>query len=238
MSERTKARVRAVAEDPDRLNRLLMLPDVLIEEARRAGPPNEQSAQQVQTAIALEVLLFVPVRLENLRSLRMGVHLLEGADKRLRVSLAGSETKTGEPYHAILPEEVTRHLKVYQDRYRPLLTPGPCDWLFPGMFVDRPKTGDALRTQLRKAIAIRCGVILTPHCFRALAGWMVLKNDPHAHGVVQRILGHKQLSTTMAYYTGLEQSQAVESYDALLLRERQKAAKSATPLRRAKGNPK
>ncbi|MBR0662237.1 site-specific integrase [Neoroseomonas oryzicola] len=225
MSLRTKERVRAVAENPERLRQLLLLPTTLIDEAR-AMPPCEQTAQQVQTAIALEILLFAPIRLRNLQNLRLGVHLLPRQAKGFDISIPASETKNGDPYDAVLPPEVARHITLYLERYRAFLMPAPSDWLFPGQVLGKAKTDDGLRSQIRKAIAIRCGLVLTPHCFRALAGWMVLKKNPGAHGLVQRLLGHKSTTTTMAYYTGLEQVLAVQHYDEMLREEREKAAAS------------
>lgn len=237
MSERTRSRLRAVADNPDRLSALLALPDQLILEARRAGPPSETLAQQVQTAVALLVLLYTPIRLANLRGLRLGTHLVSRDGGRIAISIPGAETKNGKPYAGILPAKVSRTIDLYAKTYRPCLAPGSGDWLFPGATPEGMKSDDGLRSQIRKAIEIRCGVTLTPHCFRALAGWMVLKGNPDAHGLVQRLLGHSHLATTMAYYTGLEQARAVESYGELLDRHRADAGLEARqPRRRRTGS--
>ncbi len=73
----------------------------------------------------------------------------------------------------------------------------------------QPKTGEALRSQIRKAATTQCGLMLTPHDFRSLTGYLTLRDDRGAHGKVQRILGHKSLATTMAHYSGLEASMAI-----------------------------
>jgi len=224
-----------VAENPDRLSALLALPDQLIGEARRAGPPSEILAQQVQTAVALLELLYAPIRLGNLRSLRLGTHLVSRDGGRIAISVRGAETKNGKPYAGILPVEVSQTIDLYVKTYRPCLAPGSGDWLFPGATLGGMKSDDGLRSQIRKAIQIRCGVILTPHCFRALTGWLVLKENPDAHGLVQRLLGHSDFGTTMDYYTGLEQARAVEAYGELLERHRADAAAQAPRPRRRRG---
>lgn len=80
----------------------------------------------------------------------------------------------------------------------------------------RPKTGEALRSQIRRAAATQCGLILTPHDFRSLTGYLTLRDDRSAHGKVQRILGHKSLATTMAHCSSLEASMAIADYGDLM----------------------
>jgi integrase len=94
--------------------------------------------------------------------------------------------------------------------------------LFPGAIPGRPKSGDALRTQVREAAAEHCGLELTPHDYRSLCGYLVLRQDRGAHGKVQRILCHKNPQTTLAHYSGLETALAVADYGALIqdLRDR------------------
>ncbi len=75
---------------------------------------------------------------------------------------------------------------------------------------------------MRKAAAVQCGLELTPHDFRSLCGYLVLREDRGAHGKVQRILGHKSLQTTLAHYSGLEAALTVADYGTLIesLRDR------------------
>jgi hypothetical protein len=49
-----------------------------------------------------------------------------------------------------------------------------------------------------------------------LAAWITLRANPDAHGQVQRILGHKSLGSTMAFYSGMETSAALQHYDDLI----------------------
>jgi integrase len=121
------------------------------------------------------------------------------------------------------------------DHYRPLLTTGAEDWLFPGASPGAAKTEDGLRGQIQKAIAERCGLRFNPHLFRHFAAWITLRQNPDAHGQVQRILNHKSLAATMAYYSGLEAPAALQHYDKLVggLRD---AAVARTPQGRRPGS--
>jgi hypothetical protein len=61
---------------------------------------------------------------------------------------------------------------------------------------------------------------------------ITLRQNPNAHGQVQRILGHKSLHSTMAFYSGLEASAALQHYDKLVETLRQAA--TARPSRRCR----
>lgn len=233
LTGRNIARLRQL-EDPRRLEALLALPSELLDKVRRAGPPSIQLARQLQTAVAVEILIHVPMRLRNLQHLRLGVHLLRGTGAAMSLSVAGEEIKNGVPIEVRLPDEAGRLLGLYLDRYRPLLAQDGGDWLFPGARPGTPKTADGLRSQIQKAIADRCGLAFHPHLFRHLAAWLILRQNPGAHGQVQRVLGHKSLNSTMAFYSGLESTAALQHYDALVgtLRERGTRV-TAAPLRRS-----
>lgn len=216
MSKRTQRRILAAAENPDRLQALIDLPATMAAAARRAGPPSKRLGLLVQTAVLIEVLLHAPIRLKNLGALRIGLQLQLTPTAEWMLTLAADETKNGAPFTTCFPKETSRLISLYVERYRPLLADQPLDWLSPGAVAGRHKTLDALRTQIRDAAADHCGLELTPHDFRSLCGDLVLRKDRGAHGKVQRILGHKNLQTTLAHYSGLEAALAVADYGALV----------------------
>jgi integrase len=127
-----------------------------------------------------------------------------------------AEVKNGLPLEVALPAGAAAMVTRYIERYRPLLGAAGSDWLFPGRTPARRKSHDAVRDQITKVLAERCGVAMHPHLFRHLAGKLILDHDPKAHGLVQRVLGHKHLSTTMGFYTGLETARAVQHYQAIV----------------------
>jgi integrase len=126
--------------------------------------------------------------------------------------------KNGEPLEVALPAGAAAMVGRYLDRHRPVLGGGAgADWLFPGRTPGRPKSHDALRAQISGVLAERCGLAMHPHLFRHLAALLILRRDPSAHGQAQRVLGHRQLATTMGFYTGLETTRALEHYRDLVL---------------------
>lgn len=65
------------------------------------------------------------------------------------------------------------------------------------------------------------GVRMTPHKFRHVAGALHLRDNPAQHEVVRRLLGHKNLSTTLDFYAGMEQSAATRHYSTTIEARRQ-----------------
>jgi integrase len=223
MTERNISRLRAL-EEPRRLDMLLALPSTLFDMARRTGEPSVHAALLVQTAVAVEVLLLVPMRMRNLQGLRLGTHFIRTPKEQMFIVHSGEDVKNGTRIDAGMPKDAVKLIGAYIDKYRPLLNSAGGDWLFPGRTADKPKCDVALREQLTKAIGDHCGLEFHPHLFRHFAAWITLRENPNAHGQVQRILGHKSLHSTMAYYSGLESSAALAKYDSLIGRSREAPA--------------
>ena len=208
-------------DDPKKLEAMLLLPHRLAMQAVALGAPSPHSARVIQTAVAIEILLNVPLRFGNLRGLRIGVHLVRRPGDTMTCAIEPDEVKNGSALNATLSGPVVDLIARYIDIYRPLLVTVPSDFLFPGQTPGHPKSDPGMRKQLQDAIADHVGIELNPHGFRHLAAYMILRENPGAHGQVQRVLGHKSLASTMSYYSGLESAGAIAAYDALLARQRE-----------------
>lgn len=223
MTERNRARLRPF-NDPAVLGRVLALPGTLRDEVLRRGAPSVSLARQLQTAVALDLLIMIPLRMKNLRSLRLGVHLLRNGNGDMTLALPAEELKNRSVYEVPVPRETVRLIDLYVDRYRPLLAAAGSDFLFPGGEDGRgAKSAEGLRTQIQRCLRVRCGIEMHPHLFRHLAAKVLLDHDPGAYGQVQRILGHKTLNTTVKFYAGMEQAAAVASFNAIIENKRQSA---------------
>lgn len=234
MAPRNQARLRPL-QDTAAQDRIFALPADLCREVaqreRQLGGPNVALARQWQTALLVELLLVVPMRMANLAALRLGTQLLRTPQGALFLVLVGEEVKNGQPLECQLPDATARMIDRYVAQYRPLLGEDSADWLFPGRRPGRPKSQDALRTQITEVLAERCGVAMHPHLFRHLAAMLTLQRDPAAYGLAQRILGHRQLSTTTSFYTGLETPRALQHYHQAVL-ARDPVTAPARPRRR------
>jgi integrase len=215
--------------DPDKRDALLELPSVLLAEAISLGAPTVQAALTVQTAVLIGVLLRVPMRLTNLRNLRVGVNLRPGPKGAMSVSVPGIEVKNGVAIDGALTGETARLLEIYIKRYRPQLVKGDTDFLFPGARAGAAKCAVGVREQIQRVLADRVGIDFNPHTFRHLAAYLMLQDKPGCYGSVQRVLGHKSQQSTMAFYSGLETPAALEDYDDLIAGLRGKAKPSRPP---------
>ena len=223
MTKRNQTRLRPL-EDQDRIEDLALLPGLLADEVKRQGQPTRTLAVQMQTAALIELLLFFPMRLKNLRHLRLDEHLIFGRRQDdLTIAIPTHDVKNSVPLEARLPESAGRLINLYLTTYRPLLDNPDSPWLFSGQKPDTPKCAETLRQQIKTVLWKRCGLDFTPHTFRHAAGKIVLDLNPGAHGQVQRLLGHKRLSTTMQFYTGTERKAALAHYDAQIMQLRGKA---------------
>jgi integrase len=74
----------------------------------------------------------------------------------------------------------------------------------------------------------RIGLDVHLHLFRHIAAKLYLDAHPGQYEVVRRLLGHKQIETTVAFYAGAETAAAVRHYDDHILERRQRPA----PVRR------
>ena len=73
--------------------------------------------------------------------------------------------------------------------------------------------------QIIERITKELGIRVTPHQFRHLAAAFILEKDPANYEFVRRVLGHKNLQTTIKFYVGLETVEAVRKFSAMALED-------------------
>jgi integrase len=220
LTEKNRNLVRQF-DDPRLRDGLLALPKVLLDEVRTRRLSPSRRLQLVQTALAIELLLVVPMRLQNLAGLRIGEQLQwpSGRSGPLYVVLNEDETKNDQPLEYQVPTDAQAMLHDYLDRYRIHAQAGES----PELFVQVDGKGvpaGTLRDRIQKAIRRRLNIKMTPHQFRHLAATMFLSAHPGAIGVVRDLLGHKNLKTTTNFYAGRRAREAGKVYDQFLAQQR------------------
>lgn len=208
-------------EDPALRTRLLRLPETLAAQARTSKLSPARRLQRIQIALAIELLLAAPMRLQNLATLRVN-HQLQwptGREGQVIISLRDTETKTAQPMEYELGEHTKALLHEYTDVYRSRARASRDAWLFVRMNGERVSDG-ALRDGITKAVQRELGVPITPHQFRHLAAAIVLDARPGAIGLVRDLLGHRNIKTTVAFYAGMRTRQAGREYDRILAQNR------------------
>ena len=108
-------------DDPAALQRLYNLPGRLWAEVKREGNPNSRTLAKAQVALAVSILCYMPLRLQNLSSLTFGTHLFLREEPRAisTLELSASEVKN----RVELAYDIPLHLAKMLLEYRDLIAP-------------------------------------------------------------------------------------------------------------------
>jgi integrase len=209
-------------DNPDNVIALITLPQQLLAEAKRHSNPKRSDALLVMTAVAIEILVMVPIRMANLIALNLDRHLLHsGGPKRpIHLFISGSEVKNGFDIQAELPAPTSMLLDVYLAAFRSLLLDQPSPWLFPGINGNH-RCHFGLADLIQRTIDRKTGLRVHPHLFRHIAAKIHLTAFPGDYGTVRLIEGHKSVETTARHYAGTETGAAYKRYDSAVLRLRE-----------------
>lgn len=99
MTPKNRERLRQF-ENPANVHRLLNLPRKVFREVERAAPGDRSSALRVMRAIAVELLIVVPLRFGNLVTLDIGerIRVAPGATTIMHIVIPAEEMKGREPH--------------------------------------------------------------------------------------------------------------------------------------------
>jgi len=225
MTAKNRARLR-VFDDPERVAALVNLPNTLLRAAQSGQYSEWRSAVLAQTAVAVELLLMRPLRLDNLRTLDLDDNFVRPSRNTgcLHIVIGADQVKNAVVLENQLPEESVALLRKYLNDFRPTLCGPENRKLFPaGAGSAGCKSIGSLRIQIVRAARKYAGLEINPHLFRHIAAKLHLDQHPGEYEVVSQVLGHKSLATTRRSYTGLEVDAAVRHFDATIAKLRQSA---------------
>jgi integrase len=196
-------------DDPKTLQRLFKLPDKLWAEAKRDPHPKFRTLARAQGAIAIAILCYIPLRLQNLANLTFETNLFlnPGVDaiSSLELSAAEMKNKTAAAYD--VPRHITKMLLEYRERLAPKIIGHRPVRLF--VNVDGTPKSPSTVAWLIAGYALRhAGVVLTPHQFRHLSAKITLDEHPGGIDLVKQNLVHKSHKTTAGYYAGIDTRRA------------------------------
>jgi integrase len=204
----------------DNVAALLHLPEKLIGLASR-NRNLRAGALQAQLAVAIEILIMAPIRLGNLCALDLEQNLVRPRrrGKELHIVFPAENVKNREPLEYPLPLQSVELIEHYLKEFRPQLASPSCSALFPGRW-SGPKKPVTLGLQITQCIRSHSGLVMNPHLFRHAMAKIHLDANPGGYEIVQRVLGHRSISTTTAFYTGSEAAAAVRHFDNVILKMR------------------
>jgi integrase len=208
-------------KDPKNRAQLKALAGRLFDEALKERDAPIQAAVKAGIALAIQILLVAPMRLANLAALNLETNVVRvggGTEPTYHLVIPPEDVKNDQPLEYPLPKVVSEMLRLYLTVFRPRLCRGDSPWLFPGKFGGY-KTKGTLSGQIVETITKELGIRVTPHQFRHLAAAFILEKDPANYEFVRRVLGHKNLQTTIKFYIGLETLEAVRKFSAMALED-------------------
>jgi integrase len=172
--------------------------------------PKKRALPLARTALMVEFLLHVPLRMANLAELTFDQHISwpAGCKGQAWLLIPGVKTKTGEPYEAELSGELLAMLRTYRDKILPKLSGRRRDEIFVAVN-GRRKRAETISDLFNETTLAHLGFKVTPHQMRHIAAKLILDPNPGAFELVKQLLGHKSLKTTIAFYAGLDTSRAV-----------------------------
>jgi integrase len=216
---RSRTRTRLAAfEDDRRVSTLLQLPARLLAEAKAARPGRRRTLL-AELAVAIEILTFAPMRVANLASLRVGVsvrRLVLRRETRWLITIPASEVKNGTELSYELPRDnlVDQALALYEQ---------PDGWVFPGRG-SAPKPASLLSRQIKRLVEERIGVAFHTHMFRALAGYLHLRENPNGFEAVRALLGNRDDQVIRNNYAFLAERSLIGAAQASIDRTRARLA--------------
>jgi len=219
LTDKNLALIRQVLT-PGVWKRVVQLPLSMMATARsqRAYAP-AQSAVRAQIAAAIGILTCAPVRLANLTAIRLGTNLIKpgGLDSNYWLVFPDYDVKNRVKLEYPLEQYLTELIYEYVHDFRPTLLRGRNeDWLFPGQG-GQAKGKACLSGQITERIYKATGLRMTVHQFRHAAGAIILQRRPGEYELVRRLLGHRNVQTTITSYVGLENIQASEIFSQIVM---------------------
>jgi integrase len=190
---------------------VVKLPPALMAQARllREQAP-VKAAVTAQLAVAIGILIFAPVRLGNLVQIRLDQNLIKpgGLNAPYMLVFPDYDVKNRVALEFPFDEVLTALIDEYVHQFRSTLLRGSnALWLFPGES-GGCKDAKTFSGQITERIEKATGLCITVHQFRHAAAAMWLKHNPGDYETVRRLLGHRNIQTTINFYCGLETMQA------------------------------
>jgi hypothetical protein len=205
-------------DDPQLKRDLIELPDRLWREVRKKPPGSRRAFLLYQDALAVDILIHAPIRMENLSALTYERHLHwpQGPGKPVLLVLGADETKNGEKLEIELPAYLADRLLTFRNSIAPRVIEAKPDSVFV-TWAGTQRGEGTIRVTITNIVRRRLGLRLTPHQFRHVAAKIFLDQNPGGFEVVRQLLGHKNLRTTINFYAGINTKRAGRAHSKLLM---------------------
>ena len=211
--------------------RLVQLPEQLWVEVKRERRPTYRTLAKAHAALAIGILVYMPIRIQNLVTLEFERHLFirTGRGAKSTLELSKGEVKNNTDLAFDIQPRIVEMLVEYRERIAPKIIGERPARLF--VNVDgSPKANQAPGVLMTTYARKRAGITMTPHQFRHLSAKVLLDDQPGGFEIVKQLLGHKNLSQTVSAYAGIDSRRAGRHHQRLI----EEALSAQSPSRRRK----
>ena len=210
LTARNRERLRPF-EEKRAIRELARLPEDLRAAAGKVGSP-VAAARLQEVALAVDILLHCPMRIENLRRLDRRLHFRGVSGRGMRIVIPASEVKNNRELDFPISPALAKSVETFLRTHHSQLNPEAGGLLFPARTGVRPASGAVLGRRISASIRERTGFEINPHLFRHLAAKIYLQANPGDYETVRRLLGHSLTSSTIDAYAGFETASATARY--------------------------
>jgi integrase len=216
------SRLRALFEEPT-YAKLLHLPDYWIGNLVKDKLKPQDEALVAMYALAVDILLVLPLRRENLLELRLDTHLrrLNGRALINEIAIPAKAVKNRTGISWPIERQLAERIETYITKYRPVLAKEGNRYLFPGIG-DHHRHPAEFGAELSNRVEETLGVEFNMHLVRHFSVVKYLKSHPGAYEIAAMLLGHKNPETTRRFYAGLEIDAAARHANAVLTEDRRR----------------
>lgn len=222
LTKKNRALLR-LFEDERLKTDLIQMPDKLWRTARRNVKASRGWFIDMQNSLAIDVLLHVPMRIENLTGLKFDEQLQwpQGPKKPALVIVPADETKNQVLLEFELPTVLADRFYALRNETAPAVIGQRPNNVFVTM-KGKPRTVATMRVAIQRTLRRHLGIHMTPHQFRHVAAKFQLDENPGNFELVRQLLGQKALRTTTRFYAGVDTRRAGRAHAELLNRLRNK----------------
>ncbi|MBC8338702.1 MAG: site-specific integrase [Rhodospirillales bacterium] len=173
------------------------------------------SETQFRDGLMIALLAARPLRLKNLATIEIGLHLIK-VDGVYWLRFDADEVKNHKHIEVPVPEILTPLIEQYCAIHRLKLlgtSTSNCFWI---SRLGRQLSQSTIHYHIKNRTQKAFGVSLSPHLFRDCAATSVAIEDPRHVRIAKNVLGHHSLATTQRYYDQSEMLAAGRTYQSAL----------------------
>jgi integrase len=176
---------------------------------------SQASETQYRDGLMIALLAARPLRLKNLASIEIGLHLIK-VNGIYWLRFDADEVKNRKHIEVPVPEVLTPLIEQYCTIHRPILLGTSMSnsmWI---SRLSRQLSQSTIHYHIKNRTQKAFGVSLSPHLFRDCAATSVAIEDPAHVRIAMNILGHHSLATTQKYYDQSQMLAAGRTYQSAL----------------------